>query len=195
MNHFPKCRERVIPRGYELMISDDEMGVAAYIGREGTSVIAYSGRRIKPDFHHSFKCAEYAKTFVAAWQAKIQAASEVKRERREERRNAKNPLAIGDVLICSWGYEQTNIDYYEVTAMVGKKSVEICPIDDLREDTGDMTGNAVPRPGVFKGSAARYVVQPCGGIRISSFQYASRKEFVEVAGVRVFKPDSWTAYA
>lgn len=71
MNHLPKCRERVIPNGYRLMISDDELGVAAYIGREGTAVIAYSGRRIKPDFNHSFKCVEYGTTFEAAWQAKL----------------------------------------------------------------------------------------------------------------------------
>lgn len=58
-----------------------------------------------------------------------------------------------------------------------------------------MTGSAVSRPEVLKGLAARYVVQSFGRIRSSSFQYARRKEFAEVAGVDVDKPDACTTCA
>lgn len=45
--------------------------------------------------------------------------------------NAKRELAptpkatVGDILRCSWGYDQTNVDYYQVVALVGVSSVRI----------------------------------------------------------------------
>jgi hypothetical protein len=45
--------------------------------------------------------------------------------------SAKHELAptpsatLGDILVASWGYDQTNIDYYQVVAVVGSSSVRI----------------------------------------------------------------------
>lgn len=35
------------------------------------------------------------------------------------------PYKVGDVLHGSWGYDQTNCEFYEVTRIVGKRTVEI----------------------------------------------------------------------
>ena len=35
----------------------------------------------------------------------------------------------GDIFYSSWGYDQTNIDYYKVTKLIGKASVELVPIE------------------------------------------------------------------
>lgn len=34
-------------------------------------------------------------------------------------------LELGDILYSSWGYNQTNIDFYQVTKLIGKSMVEI----------------------------------------------------------------------
>jgi hypothetical protein len=34
-------------------------------------------------------------------------------------------LKVGDILESSWGYDQTNIDFYQVVKLVGKSSVSL----------------------------------------------------------------------
>lgn len=45
---------------------------------------------------------------------------------------------VGDILIASWGYDQTNVDYYQVVALVGTSSVRIRKIQSecVRSTTG-----------------------------------------------------------
>lgn len=37
-------------------------------------------------------------------------------------------IKVGDFFYNSWGYDQTNIDYYKVVALVGKSSVKLLPV-------------------------------------------------------------------
>jgi hypothetical protein len=65
--------------------------------------------------------------------------------------NAKVELApmptpkVGDILRCSWGYDQTNIDFYQVVAVVGKASVRIRKLTSKR--VGGGTGYDLVVPG------------------------------------------------
>jgi len=38
---------------------------------------------------------------------------------------------IGDIFYASWGYDQTNIDYYKVKKIIGKSSAIVVPIGQL----------------------------------------------------------------
>lgn len=37
-------------------------------------------------------------------------------------------VQVGDLFVCSWGYEQTNIDFVQVVALCGKSSVRVRPV-------------------------------------------------------------------
>ena len=54
---------------------------------------------------------------------------------------------VGDIYVCSWGYDQTNIDYYKVTN-VKNKTVNLVSIGQNRNYTGPMQGECVPDPSV-----------------------------------------------
>ena len=54
---------------------------------------------------------------------------------------------IGDIYVTSWGYDQTNIDYYKVTN-VKNKTVNLVSIGQKRNYTGHMQGECVPDPSV-----------------------------------------------
>jgi len=54
---------------------------------------------------------------------------------------------IGDIYFTSWGYDQTNIDYYKVTS-VKNKTVNLVSIGQTRNYTGPMQGECVPDPSV-----------------------------------------------
>lgn len=54
---------------------------------------------------------------------------------------------VGDIYVCSWGYDQTNIDYYKVVN-VKNKTVNLVSIGQKRNYTGTMQGECVPDPSV-----------------------------------------------
>jgi len=67
---------------------------------------------------------------------------------------AEVPIAVGDIFYDSWGYDQTNIDWWQVVQITGSgKSVKIRPINGKYKETGFMSGQTTPLKGKFKGSA------------------------------------------
>ena len=49
----------------------------------------------------------------------------------------------GDIFVNSWGYDQTNIDYYKVVG-VTEKSVKIRKLKSKETETGFMSGDSIP---------------------------------------------------
>lgn len=60
---------------------------------------------------------------------------------------------VGDLLVSSWGYDQTNVDFYEVVALKGAKNVVLRTVAHDSKETGFMSGTCTPRKGVFTGEA------------------------------------------
>jgi hypothetical protein len=166
--------------------------------------VAYMGRSLTPyNCSGGAGCAYYFRTEerrrewiaecfrrAAAW-AERKAADKAQKA---AARAAGHKLAVGDVLRASWGYDQTNIDYYEVTALVGTTMVEVREIGKQSVETQSMVGKCVPAPGEYIGPAKRYKAQG-DRIRITSYASAYRLTPTVVAGAKVYSADSWTAYA
>lgn len=59
-----------------------------------------------------------------------------------------NDIKVGDIFYSSWGYDQTNIDYYKVVSISPtKKTVKIIRIcSKTLENTGFMSERVVPNP-------------------------------------------------
>ncbi len=83
-------------------------------------------------------------------------------ERVIEKRNAKasfvNPYFVGQVLHTSWGYDQTNIEYYQVTG-IGKMSITIREIAQSCEEDSFMSGMTVPQVNQFSGEESTQIIQ------------------------------------
>lgn len=82
-------------------------------------------------------------------------------------------LIVGDILNSSWGYEQTNVTFYQVTR-VTKSSVELGVIKSAENYDGQsMTGTKTPLPGEFV-STNRFLkrVKGAGQVKITSYEYA-----------------------
>lgn len=53
-------------------------------------------------------------------------------------------LKVGDILVMSWGWEQTNLDYFQVVELVGKSSARVnavCPKIEKIEAVSGMSQN------------------------------------------------------
>lgn len=87
--------------------------------------------------------------------------------------NTTAPTATGDVFVSSWGYEQTNVDYYEVTRTTDK-SIWVRPIRSTVVTTlGSMSGTVAPVPGDYIGAEFRRRRPERGnGFSVNSFALA-----------------------
>lgn len=48
---------------------------------------------------------------------------------------SNDSIQVGDIFYASWGYDQTNVDYYVVTRLVGRCSVELQEIGTAKVAT------------------------------------------------------------
>ena len=89
-------------------------------------------------------------------------ALDAKRKMMEERKNYQHGLEVGSILYSSWGYDQTNIDFYEVTQLL-KSMVVIREIATKVTPGGRGSDNVMPIPGRFVGKPMRK--KPSAGYR------------------------------
>ena len=83
----------------------------------------------------------------------------------------QNPAKVDDILAYSWGYDQTNVDWFKVTR-VTSASVELTPIGKQYTETGFMSGETTPDPETVTGHpfmkrVLTYAAQPY----VVSFDY------------------------
>lgn len=190
-------REFYIPAG-STKITDKESDAVAYLYQRkngNIGALGFHGRAQKPDFHYSYTSDEKRSARVKTFFESRRAELELKATRKAEEKATGRGLNVGDVLRCSWGYDQTNIDYYEVTGLIGKTMVEIREINCFSKETSWAQGESAPAAGQFIGKPMRRVAKD-GAVRMNSFSWARKMEPAsDVAGVKVYKSSHWTAYA
>lgn len=116
-------------------------------------------------------------------------AYKAKRDAERKADRAKpHPLKVGDILYSSWGYDQTNIDFYQVTRVVGAHTVELRKIagKDAGGGNGYDRGNCVASPGQFIGEPFQKRANHEGTIAIASYANAYLWDG---------KPRYWSSYA
>ncbi len=149
--YIPKNATRVAAKGCAAVFY-------TFAGTQGRpTAIAFLGAARKPSWRFWFRSeADRAKRIAAAIEA--QTALEATKADRKAALKAEmaNPVAlvVGDILSCSWGYDQTNVDFYQVTALIGTSMVEV------REIAGDETGNGLAMQGTVVAVRDRFIGEP-----------------------------------
>jgi hypothetical protein len=118
----------------------------------------YSGKSDKPLWDYYFGSDSARERFVAAQVEKSKSVMSERQERAQARRDFQHGLKGGDILYSSWGYDQTNIDFYEVVGTIGKQ-VLIREVESkvVRHDRG--ADYVVPVPGRYTGMAVKKIPQ------------------------------------
>ncbi|WP_180902480.1 hypothetical protein [Martelella soudanensis] len=159
--HKPK-REDFIPEGAEER-SDLESDAVAYLfeNRGRPCAKLFVGKRARHEWHYWFKTPE----------ARDKRIEEGFRDRRrtlasKTRYQPSNAgIEVGHIFVASWGYDQTNVDFWQVTKLVGKSMAEVRPIgsvDASSENEAPMTEHVVPYADHFIGPARRVRISNSG---------------------------------
>jgi hypothetical protein len=138
-------REYFLPKG-AIKVADKKSDAVAYLYTKLDSLgaIVFYGKAAKPVTHFTFrdearraKCVE--NSFVARRDA-LAAKARYKAERLKP-----STLEAGHILRTCWGYDQTNVDFYQVIAVKGERTVVVQKLASM--DAGSncsMSGYVVP---------------------------------------------------
>ena len=151
MGRGPTPRECYIPKGAETEELDGGDLIARYIGGKGQPcAMVFHGRAQKPDWHHVFRSEEQRERYIADWQKNVGAHREAMAERKERRSSFEHGFQVGDILNGSWGYEQTNVDFWQVVEVHGREIVIRHIAGELvNGEEGFMQGRLMPLRGRF----------------------------------------------
>lgn len=91
--------------------------------------------------------------------------------------NAVNEVNVGDVFCSTWGYEQSNCDFYQVVGLTaGNKSVKVRTINQQVVNNGMMSGEAIPVKDSFVGDIQTKRLKG-DGFRVTSFSWAFKTDW------------------
>jgi hypothetical protein len=109
--------------------------------------IGFSGTKAKPDFNYMFRSPEERSTYIEKWLEGLRRGKAYKAERKAAKKavsESPNPAKVGDILCSSWGYDQTNVDWYQVVETKGKNTVVVRRIAANSTTTGWERGDCSP---------------------------------------------------
>lgn len=206
--NFKHKREFYVPKGAR-QFRDRNSSAVVYAyesekpdGGKRYHLIAFHGRAQKPDFNYWYSSAEKrqakAEGHFKAWQANE--AQKRERAAKAKAGAAMHDVKVGDVFRCSWGYDQTNIDYYQCVKLIGKTMMEVRQIACEREALQCYDQyKVVPAQNVFIGKAERKKIQVWNGNPyFSAYSFASAYRMDPVAKIgnkAVYEASHETKYA
>lgn len=146
-NRFP--RSFYIPTG-AVKVADKASSAIAYIYESGGKPCArgFQGKADKPNFHHYFATAEKREKHVRAFFQSIREHEQRRKDRRESRKAFAHSVKVGDIFRTSWGYDQTNVEFFEVVEIKGKHAI-LREIASAGEDNGHGSEKCVAQSGEF----------------------------------------------
>lgn len=126
--------------------------------------IAFAGKSNKPLWNYRFRNdAQRQKQIDDAIKSR-KLTKELKDKRVQERREYQHSYKVGDIFDTSWGYDQTNVDFYQVVEVRGKVLIirKIAEMTD-HEDRG--ADYVVPAKDSFIGPPIR-ILPTSSGVKI-----------------------------
>lgn len=142
-----KLKQRYIPSGYELSKGNDS-AVVYYKMEQGFYAVGFKGKAFKSAFHYRFLSQEKMDLYMDKFLKQSAESDSNKEKKKAEQKalqaalKASDFYKVGDILYYSWGYDQTNIDFFQVVE-VGAKSVKVREIGGesfSREGYSPMSG-------------------------------------------------------
>lgn len=82
-------------------------------------------------------------------------------------------IKVGDIVYTSWGYDQTNIDFYQVVGQSGKVTFELQGVGQKIDNSNDYADYVVPDTTNKIGETFKKRLGKWGSFKIEDFARAS----------------------
>ena len=167
-------QDPIVPEGTDLAIWAWEKDIDTPLKGKVTRfyAIAFAGKANKPLWNYVFNSEASRQKQIDDTVAARRRLFEHKQKQQEERRSFRHGFQLGDILVASWGYDQTNVDFYQVTD-AGEKEIVLRAIGSkvVREERG--ADYVMPVPDKFIGPELRR--RPTAyGVKVTDVSRASK---------------------
>lgn len=137
---MPLPREFYIKKG-AMKVAPKDLPVVFYVEND-LGCMCFIGKQSKPAWYYGFKTQEQMEKKIQDQIASVQASEEYKAKRKAEQKKP-HTLQVGDILYGSWGYDQTNVNFFKVKRLIAKTMVELVEVAAQHvEDSGMSHGMA-----------------------------------------------------
>jgi len=117
----------------------------AYFIRHDTAVAVWEYSTKRPQHYYRFKTEQEREQWIQSQKDAITQRADDARAYREKKQKENESLKVGQIMYDSWGWEQTNIDFYIIVRRT-KAAVWLQKIGASIIETGFMSGNTEPMP-------------------------------------------------
>jgi hypothetical protein len=136
---------RYIPKNAHCVTLTDDRAAYVYPGAAGRAIaLCYIGSASKPAIHTTYRDIDRATEAIATFLRNVDARKARKIDDAATRKTWRHDFKVGEILYTSWGYDQTNIDFYVITATTAHR-VTVQALAQDSEATGPMAGQCWPR--------------------------------------------------
>jgi hypothetical protein len=120
--------------------------------------VAFAGKANKPIWNYRFRNEQERNRRIDETVKSRRLTVERKEQELKERREYQHPYKEGDIFYTSWGYDQTNVDFYQVTEVKGKMLL-LREISGRTADEKESVGveYVVPAKGHFIGGVIKAI--------------------------------------
>lgn len=163
--------------------------IICYDGHKRPCVAIYSPFRkgIKPAYDYAFATVAERTAFIADKKVVIDNDAKMAEARMLSYAADAEKIQTGSILYSSWGYEQTNIDFFKVISRKGMNIVMQQIGSKLVNYNGiQMSGQKIADESVLKGEPMNKRINKFGTITLNSFSFC---------GVWDGQPKSFSNYA
>jgi hypothetical protein len=178
MAKFKMTREFYVPTDAVKVEREGLTGAEAYKYDFGDKPCAmmFIGKQAKPAMHHTYSTVEKRDAAIEKFfddQAQV-AENKANREAAAKARRiaAAEGAKVGDIYYTSWGYDQTNVDFYQIVAKKGV-TFQVQQIGTKIVQEGRGSDGVIADPAVKCGELMTKRMDASGGFTMSSFEYAS----------------------
>lgn len=147
--------DRVLVNGVERYVYEGE-SVKEYPEQKAVIILSekvgkfcargYSGKKSKADFNYYYRSEIDRDKSIQKYLEGLQSRIDAKKADRAKKAEFQTTLEVGDILEGSWGYDQTNIEFYQVVKKISGKSIEIRELCQsiVEGSTGFLCENVMP---------------------------------------------------
>jgi hypothetical protein len=148
---------------YEIKTNPDYNSLEVYFDGKPSEAVREALKALKFRWHSVKKCWYGYTDPSQVLEGNAKPAKAEKTTKAEPKRS--HNFTVGSLLYCSWGYEQTNIDFFQVVELVGASSVRIRQVQpQILEEDAYSHGMAADRR--YQIPDAGELLPSCSGIFI-----------------------------
>ena len=146
----------------------DQIFIFEYENNGGILCAIFEKRGNKPTYHYRFKNEAQRVDFIKRQKESADRDIINEQKRRQQAFNESQKYVPGAILYDSWGYEQTNIDFYIILERVNN-TLTLQRIGEFREYSSSMSGTKTPDPSKLIDEPFKKRISKNGYVNIESY--------------------------